>query len=94
MLVLGTCAKKKYFALLGWRNYMMEIYPDMLFLGSQNKLGTLKVFPIRQVLRAYHHSDIAEKLPIPSRTGQYYSYNEILKRNENKRNNILASFVI
>ena len=80
MLVLGTCAKKKYFALLGWCNCMMEIYPDkMLLSGSQNKIATLKVSRHRQVVRIYHHNDIAEKHPIPSRTGQHYSYNEILK---------------
>ena len=87
--------EKRYLALLRWCNYVMKIYPDKkMFLGSQNKILASKIVPPKQIVRTYHYSDIAEKHAIPSRTGQYYSYNEILKRNENKRNDILASFVI
>ena len=73
---------------------MENYYDKTIFLGSQNKISTLKIVSPRQVVRTYHHSDIAGKHPIPSRMGQYYSYNEILKENENKRNGILAIFVI
>ena len=78
--------KKKYLILLRSCNYMMKIYPDKtIFLGSQKKISHLKIVPPAQVVRTYHHSDIAERHLIPSRTEQYYSYNEILKRNENKK---------
>ena len=74
----------------------MKIYPDLtIFLGSQNKIATSKIVPSREVVMRYHHSDISEKHLIPNRTGQYNSYNEIVKKkHENKRNDILARFVI
>ena len=73
----------------------MKIYPDkVILLGSQKKISTSKIVPPGQVLKTYHHSDSVEKHPIPCRTGEYYSYNEILQRNENKINNILASLVV
>ena len=52
----------------------------------------MKFVPPRQVVRTYHPGDITEKHPIPRRVGQYYSHNEILKRNEDKINSILASY--